>query len=369
MHALAFDGAGNLYFSDPYNHCVRKVLTSGAIATVAGGGFGSGGDGEGGRQTELKYPYGLAVDHAGNIYVADVLNHSVRILGTDGTTFTAAGTGAAGFSGDGGPGPYAALNMPAELALDPGGDVYIADLRNFRIRELLSPQAPPEPAVDSATNAASFTGAVAPGSLVSIFGRNLARGTGSAVTIPAGVSERGNDYGEWAPVPLLYASSGQINFQMPSANAGSGSIDLQRDGLDSGALAAQIAASAPGIFTWPENQGAILNRDYSMNDPGLPAPPGSPVMIWATGVGAVAPPVPAGQPAPLIPLSTTPQSPTVTIGGMAAQVLFSGMAPGYVGLWQINAVVPANAPTGDDLPVQVSLGGVASNVVTMAVGP
>ena len=77
--------------------------------------------------------------------------------------------------------------------------------------------------------------------------------------------------------------------------------------------------------------------------------------------------MPTGQAAPDSPLSTTPQTPSVTIGGVSAQVLFSGLGAGFAGLWQINVVVPANAPSGDDLPVQISLGGVTSNVVTMAV--
>jgi len=372
VHALAFDGGGNLYFSDPYNHCVRKILTTGTVETVVGGAFGSAGDGEAAAQAQLNYPYGLVVDSKGSIYVADLLNHRVRVMGSDGTVFTAAGTGVPGFSGDGEPGPYAALDMPAELALAPGGDIYIADLRNFRIRELLSPQVPPQPAVDGtpgALNGASFATPVAPGSLVSIFGRNLARGAESAGNPPLPASMGAATVTmDGAPVPLLYVSSSQINFQMPFAAPGPVSLAVQRDGIDSGSFSVVTAASAPGIFTLPDNQGAILNQDYSVNDPSQPARLGTTVMIFATGAGAVAPPVPAGQAAPAIPLSGTPQNPTVTIGGVPAHVAFSGLAPGYAGLWQINAVIPGSAPTGDDIPVQISLGS-ASNTVTMAIAP
>ena len=369
VHGLALDGAGNLYFTDPYNHCVRKALATGAITTVTGGGFGSGGDGEGPAQTQLRFPSGVAVDGAGNVYVADLLNQSVRIIGTDGTTFTAAGTRVAGFVGDGEAGPYATLNMPAELAMGASGDVYIADLRNFRIRELTAPQAPPPPAVDSVTNAASLVAPVAPGSIVTITGRNLARGVATATTFPLPGSLAGATVNvNGAAAPVMAAWSEEIEFQMPAANAGSGSVYVLRDNLDSGAAAVQIAAPAPGIFTLPENQGAILNQDYGVNDPGLPAMPGTEVMLWATGQGATTPSVAAGAAAPAMPLATTPQTPVVTIGGIPAQVLFSGLAPGYAGLWQINAVVPASAPAGDDLAVQVTLGGAASNTVTMAVG-
>jgi uncharacterized protein (TIGR03437 family) len=370
VHGLALDGAGNLYFSDPYNHCVRKILTSGTVETVAGGAFGSGGDGEAAGQAQLNYPSGVAVDGKGNIYVADLLNHRVRVIGSDGTMFTAAGTGAPGFSGDGEPGPYAALDMPAELALAPGGDLYIADLRNFRIRGLLSPQMPPQPAVDGAPgvlNAASYATPVAPGSLVTIFGRNLARGVGSATTYPLPDSMGGATVTlNGARVPLLYVSSGQLNFQMPFANPGAALLGVERDTIDSGTFSVQIAATAPGIFTLPENQGAILNQDYTVNDPGVPAKLGTTVMIFATGGGAVTPPVAAGQAAPVTPLSSTPQNPTVTIGGLPAYVAFSGLAPGYAGLWQINVVVPQSAPKGDDIPVQVVFGS-ASNTVTMAI--
>ena len=143
LHALAFDGSGNLYFSDPYNHCVRRISTSGTVVTVAGGTFGEAGDGGPAAQAQLRYPYGLVADRQGDIYIADLLNHRVQVVATDGRIFTAAGNGVAGFNGDGLPGPDTSLNMPAELALAPGGGIYIADLRNFRIRELLSPQLPP----------------------------------------------------------------------------------------------------------------------------------------------------------------------------------------------------------------------------------
>ena len=169
-----------------------------------------------------------------------------------------------------------------------------------------------------------------------------------------------------APLPLLYVSSGQINFQMPYGSAGAALLGVERDGIDSGTFSVQIAATAPGIFVLPENQGAIRNQDYTVNDPGVPAKRGSTVMIFATGGGAVTPPLEAGQAAPVSPLSSTPQNPAVTIGGVSAQVTFSGLAPGYAGLWQINAVLPLNAPTGDNIPVQVVFGS-ASNTVTMAI--
>src|ERR1035438_2814249 len=371
VDAIALDLAGNLYFSDPYNHCVRRISPSGTIQTVAGGAFGSGGDGGPPTGAQLRYPRGVVVDRTGNLFVADSLNYRIRVVGAGGTLFTAAGTGASGFSGDGGPGPYATLNMPYALAADPAGDLYIADLRNFRIRCLQSPQAPPQPAPNLGTpivNSASYAGPAAPGALVSIFGENLARGAASATAVPLATSLAGTTvFINGSPAPMLYASSSQINFQMPLVGAGAGSMLVQRDGLSSNPVSIVVAPSVPGIFAWVENQGLIQNEDYTLNDPGNPALRGRPITIWATGAGVVTPSVPAGQAAPATPLSTTIGAPTATIGGLPARILFSGLAPGLVGVWQINAIVPGNAPAGDDLPVQVSINGAVSNTVTMAV--
>ena len=371
VDAIALDLAGNLYFSDPYNHCVRRISPSGTIQTVAGGTFGSGGDGGPPSGAQLRYPHGLAVDHNGNLFVADSLNYRVRVVGNGGTLFTAAGTGSSGFSGDGGPGPYAALNMPYAIAADPAGDLYIADLRNFRIRCLQSPQVPPQPAPNLGTpivNAASYAGPASPGALVSIFGENLASGAASSTAVPLSASLAGATvFINGSPAPMLYASSGQINFQMPLVAPGAASMLVQRDGASSGLVSIVVAPSVPGIFAWVENQGIIQNEDYTLNDPGNPARRGTPITIWATGPGDATPPVPAGQAAAANPLSKTIGTPVVTIGSVPAQLLFSGLAPGFVGLWQINAVVPENAPAGDSIPVQVSINGVASNTVTMAV--
>ena len=371
VEALALDPSGNLYFSDPYNHCVRRIYPSGTIQTVAGGTFGTGGDGGPPTGAQLKYPRGLVVDRNGNLFVADSLNYKVRVVGAGGTLFTAAGTGSAGFTGDGGPGPYASLNMPYALAADPAGNLYIGDLHNFRIRCLQSPQVPPQPAPSRATpvvNSASYAGPAAPGAMVTVFGQNLASGVASATAVPLATSLAGATVLiNGSPAPLLYASSSQINFQMPLLDPGAASMSVERDGAGSAPVSVVVARSVPGIFAFGENQGVIQNEDYTLNYPGNPARPGTPIIIWATGQGDVIPSVPAGQGAPANPLSQTIRLPSVSIGGLPAQVLFSGLAPGFVGFWQINAMVPANAPAGDDIPLQVVLNGAASNTVTMAV--
>jgi sugar lactone lactonase YvrE len=135
---VGFDAAGNLYFSDTFNHRIRRVdARTGAIATVAGNGA-AGYSGDGGPATAASFnePYGIAIDHIGNIYVADRHNHCVRrIDGVTGIVTTFAGTGAAGYSGDGGPAARARLVEPNGLTLDRAQrHLYIADVADHRVR-------------------------------------------------------------------------------------------------------------------------------------------------------------------------------------------------------------------------------------------
>jgi uncharacterized protein (TIGR03437 family) len=100
-----------------------------------------------------------------------------------------------------------------------------------------------------------------------------------------------------------------------------------------------------------------------------PARIGEYVSIYATGLGDVSNRPGLGSASPLSPLSTTLAKPEVTVGGVPAAVTFSGLAPGYVGLYQINVQVPAGAPTGPNVPIVLTIGGVPSNTATIAVDP
>ena len=133
---LAFDGSANLYIVDTGNHRVRKV-TSGVIATIAGTGVaGFSGDGGLASRAELNNPAGMAIDAAGNLYIADRLNHRVRRIDPSGIITTVAGTGWKGYSGDGDLATQAQLNDPTGVALDAVGNLYIADRVNHRIRKV-----------------------------------------------------------------------------------------------------------------------------------------------------------------------------------------------------------------------------------------
>ncbi len=136
-YSLDVDGQGNLFIADTSNHRVREVTADGNIKTVAGTGTG-GFSGDGGQATsaQLYYPYDVAVDAQGNLFIADESNHRVREVTADGNIKTVAGTGTGGFSGDGGQATSAQLYYPYGVAVDGQGNLYIADESNHRVRKV-----------------------------------------------------------------------------------------------------------------------------------------------------------------------------------------------------------------------------------------
>jgi hypothetical protein len=134
---LALDSAGNLFIADSGNSRVRKVTPGGIISTVVGtGSYGYSGDDGPATSATLASPFGLATDGAGNLFIADTSNHRIRKVNSSGVIATVAGNGSSGFSGDGGASTEAALNVPMGVAVDCVGNVYIADAFNNRIRRL-----------------------------------------------------------------------------------------------------------------------------------------------------------------------------------------------------------------------------------------
>ena len=134
---LVFDASGNLFVADTLNHAVRRISPDGIVITIAGNGTpGYSGDGGPATAAQLHDPEDVAVDRTGNLYIADTSNNVVRKVSGDGTISTFAGSGAAGFSGDGGPAAGATLNSPWSVAVDQSGNLFIADYMNSRIRKV-----------------------------------------------------------------------------------------------------------------------------------------------------------------------------------------------------------------------------------------
>lgn len=137
VEGLAVDSEGNVYISDTENHRIRRVDPSGRITTIAGtGAWGTQGDGGLATRAGLTAVYGLATDAAGNLYVADTWADSIRKVDASGTITTVAGTGEEGQGGDSGPAVEARLDKPRGIAVDPAGDLYIADSDNHRVRRV-----------------------------------------------------------------------------------------------------------------------------------------------------------------------------------------------------------------------------------------
>lgn len=219
----------------------------------------------------------------------------------------------------------------------------------------------PAPAVarGGVVNAASFLAApenaVAPGSLVSIFGAALTSGsTAAAASLPLPLKLAGTTVTvNGAPIPLLYVSPGQVNAQLPFTLAPGEAASLAVASVNRAGAAEplRVEAAAPGIF-------AVAGSGRRA---------GETISIFATGLGAVAPAVPAGAAAPLAPLSRTPVEPVVTIGGARAALLFTGLAPAFAGLYQVDAVLPQGVAPGT-AEVVLQVGERRSNAVSITVG-
>ena len=223
-------------------------------------------------------------------------------------------------------------------------------------------------------SAASFVAPVAPGSIASAFGDFLLSsplGTQQS-PLPTSISGLSLEFVGGTPAPLFFVSGLQVNLQVPweLATQSQASLTATLNGQTSGAQTVDLAPFAPAIFSTNakgSGQGAILDPSYHLVDSSNPATDGSVVLIYCTGLGAVTNQPPTGSPASNTSLSYTTTTPIVKIGGVSANLLFSGLAPGYVGLYQVNAQVPAGLAANSAVPVVISIGGGNSNTVTIAI--
>jgi uncharacterized protein (TIGR03437 family) len=225
-------------------------------------------------------------------------------------------------------------------------------------------------------NAADYAqGPVSPGEVVVLAGSNLGPAQSAKYTVANGflptILGGAQVFFGTTPAPLLYVSAAQVNAVVPYEVSGSTQVTVSYGGAVSTALTLQVAPTTPGILTLDASGfggGAILNQDLSVNTPSNPAALGSVVVIYCIGGGVTNPPSVDGQ----VFGATAPvltQSVTVNIGGLNAQVAYSGAVPWSIaGLTQINAYVPTGLTTSGQLPIFVNIGGVQSqNGVTVAI--
>ena len=336
------------------------------------------------------------MDSAGIIYVADRGNNRVLIyqslvflplssatpIGVVGQQ--AVNGTAANWNSPDGLATAVGLDTPSGLYLDRQDTLYVGDTGNSRVLQFLKTAA----VVNAATFQASVP--VGQGALATLFGNALASDKTSATTTPwpGMMLNRQLVINDELVAPLYFVGPGQVNFQMPAnAPLGAGRVAVRL--ADTGELVAGggavIAAASPGLFTSNQSgtgQAAALNQDNTINGPNNPAAVGSTVVLYGTGQGQVSPAVPDGTAAPVLPLSQTVAVPTsngttclnsqpsmcVAVGGTGfGAIQYSGLAPGFVGLWQINVTIPAGTPPGNAVPVRVIINGTPSNTVTIAV--
>ncbi|MEP7342836.1 MAG: choice-of-anchor V domain-containing protein [Acidobacteriota bacterium] len=257
-------------------------------------------------------------------------------------------------------------------------------LTNARALALTSAAVPQTAAT---VDAASYAATVAPGQIVALFGTDLvASGIGIATSLPLPRSLQNTAvYINGVAAPLYFVAPNQINYQVPYATAAGAAtvVVLRDDGIASyGSVIA--AAAAPALFSDDasgKGQAAAQNSDFSRNGDPAASPQakrarkGDYIIFYGSGAGAQF--VNANNNQPLTikdgeaatsnPLPATSTLPTVTVGGKPATVYFSGLSPGFVGLWQLNVQVPNDAPSGASVEVIVSFGGKTANRLTIAV--
>ena len=392
---IAVDTGSNLYVADTgANRVVVFPNTQNAPAAGMVATFVIGPASFSGTSSSLSSPFSVAPDGNGNIYVSDRGNNRVLVysslvfLSQAGATASAVvgqqsvkGTAANWDSADG-RATSDSLSSPAGVYVDRQNTLYVGDAGNSRVLHFLNPA--------TTVNAASLQSSVpvAPGSLASLFGSGLAsdQTVSTGTTWPMSALDRQVFVNDQLPAPLYYVSATQFNFQVPT-NAPLGAQQISVRLADTGELIAGgpllVQAAAPGIFTansQGSGQAAVVNQNGSINGPSNPAPVGSTISIYATGQGQVSPAVPDGMAAPAtlsytVAVPTTngttclnsPNSMCVAVGSTFGTVSFSGLAPGFIGLWQINVTLPQGVATGNAVPLKVVIDGSPSNLGTVAI--
>jgi len=347
------------------------------IVTVAGSyKAGFAGDGAAATGALLNIPSDVAVDVLGNLFIADSGNNRVRrVDAPTGTIGTIAGGGNDGFSGDAGPAANSLLSFPWKIATDPAGAVYIADRVNNRIRKISAGTYVSTLAGAPVTSlsAASYAvnGPLAPNLIASAYGKGLADSTVSApLPLPTTLANVGvivkDAAGNTREAQLYFISANQINYVVPDqTSAGTATVTMTKNGQTVGSGAIQVAPIAPGIFAANGNgQGAASAEAVKY-----------PAQTWqftstCPAVGScVTVPFDVGTAATPVYLELygtgirgTKSSVTATIGGTAAAATW-GVQSQYPGMDQVNLLVPTSLAGRGDVDVVIAVDGVAANTV------
>jgi uncharacterized protein (TIGR03437 family) len=369
-HSLAVDAAGNVFIGDIGTSSIRKVGTDSKISTYVS-----------------NIPaQNFAMDAAGAVYFPDYRSNIVQKILPGGTRLWIAGNGTAQSGGNGGPATAAQMNQPYGVAVDSAGNVYVADAANAVIRQLN----PHGFSIGAVANAASFkafapplanqgsaAAAISPGEIVALFGTGLGPSTLS-VAQPSGGFFPTQVAGTQVLVngiaaPLIYTSATVVAAIVPYAVNGLNSADVKvvYNNKTSEVTTVPVGLSAPGIFTADatgSGQAAALNKDLTVNSAANPAHIGDDIVLYVTGEGQTSPPGTDGKIATGSTLPSPLQDVRVTINGIPAVIDYKGAAPSLVaGVMQLNVQIPSGFAPGNAIPVIVTVGGVASPFATIAV--
>lgn len=355
---VAADAAGNVYVADTGNHKVRRIDLAGNIYTVAGtGARGYSGDNGPAFSAQLDTPGGVALDSAGNLYIADTGNHAIRRVSPDGSIATVAGNGTRGSGGDGGPALSARLDSPSALCLDALGTMYIADTGNRRIRRVS--------AADS-FGPGVITTFPAGGGVIWRSLRGVTVDAGSNVYVSDAADQRVYRVELTGRITTI-AGDGLQGFNGESAAGLSLRLDTP---------AGLIVDPAGNIFVADSGNGRLRKLTPNIDLDLLPPPadtvaavnaasllpgavaPGEIVSLFGAGFGPAAPLTPT--PADALALPSQLGSTQVIVNGGAAPLLFAQQN-------QVNFQVPYSIGDTRSVDVQVVVGGVTRAKLTLPV--
>jgi uncharacterized protein (TIGR03437 family) len=214
-------------------------------------------------------------------------------------------------------------------------------------------------------------GALAPGTVVAMYGSNLASSAVASSTVPLPTQVSGTQaIIGGIPAPIYYAGPGQINAQIPFELDPSSQyqVVISNNGALTTPQSIQLAPATPGVAANPDSTiVAQHNADYSVINAAAPAQPGEYIVLYVSGMGATDTPVASGAGSPLNPLARAMPVPTVTIDSTGVPVLFAGLTPTQVGLYQINIQIPANLSNGNHQLVVSPSSGADSNSTILPV--